>query len=242
MKYIRSFLVYLWIIVILILFLPYRWWCNRLKEKDELKGYQMLDKLVKPFCKGILILGGIKLTIKGRENIPQEGNVLFVGNHQSMLDIVTMLLAVNRPMGFVAKESLAKIRLIRAWIECIGSVFIARGESRKALQAIINSAKIVKSGHSLMIYPEGTRSKDGSLGEFKPGSLKIASRGEAAIVPVAVDGNYKVLPAGTIWVKSEKVTLTFLPPIPAAEVQAEDTTILAERIAKEIARCLEKNS
>ena len=238
MKYIRSILVYLWIIVILIVFLPYRWWCNRLKAKDELKGYKMLDKLVKPFCKGILVLGGIKLTINGKENIPQTGNVLFVGNHQSMLDIVTMLLAVNRPMGFVAKESLAKLWLIRTWIECIGSVFIARGESRKALQTIINSAKIVKGGHSLMIYPEGTRSKDGSLGEFKPGSLKIASRGEAAIVPVATDGNYKALPAGSIWLRATQVSLTFLPPISAQEVQAEDTTIIAQKISEQIAACI----
>ena len=241
MKYIRSFLVYLWIIVILILFLPYRWWCNRLKEKDELKGYQMLDKLVKPFCKGILILGGIKLTIKGRENIPQEGNVLFVGNHQSMLDIVTMLLAVNRPMGFVAKESLAKIWLIRTWIECIGSVFIARGESRKALQAIINSAKIVKSGHSLMIYPEGTRSKRGNeMLPFHGGSFRCATKSKCPIVPIALIDCFKVLDQKGS--KPVSIQTHYLKPIAYEEYEgmkpAEVAQLVKSRIAQKIQECI----
>jgi len=240
MKYIRSILVYLWIAAVLVVGLPYRWYCNNLKKTNEEKAYIKLHKVAQLLAKGILFFGGIKLRVHGQENVPKEGNVLFVGNHQSMIDIVTALAVVEQPLGFVAKDSLAKFWILRTWIAAVGSVFIARGESRKALQAVIESAKIVKSGHRMMVYPEGTRTRSGELNEFKPGSLKIAVRGDAAIVPVAVDGNFKALPASTIWVQKATVDLTFLPAISAEEVKTTDTTIMAENIKAAIADCLQK--
>lgn len=242
MKYLRSILVYLWVCLIMFVGLPYRAYCNRVKKTDEAAGYQKLHRLVKPFCRVILALGGIKPEVRGKENIPQGGNVLFVGNHQSMLDVAVMLATVDEPLGFLAKDNLEKNWLIKTWVASVGSVFIARGENRKALEAIIKSAKIVKSGHHMMVYPEGTRTKDGTLGEFKAGSLKMAQKGEAAIVPVAVDGNFRAMSPNTIWITPTVVKLTFLTPIPVDEVKQTDTKELAERIKSDIADCLEKQA
>lgn len=238
MKYIRSILVYLWIALIIIVGLPYRAYCNHIKKTDAAAGYHKLHKLVRPFCRVILALSGIKLEVKGKENIPSEGNVLFVGNHQSMLDIAVMLAVVDEPLGFLAKDNLEKNWLIKTWVASVGSVFIARGETRKALEAIIKSAKIVKSGHHMMVYPEGTRTKDGNLGEFKAGSLKIAQKGEAAIVPVAVDGDFQAMNPKTIWITPTVVKLTFLEHIPVETVKQTDTKELAEKIKADISKCL----
>lgn len=238
MKYIRSILVYLWIGIIMIIALPYRAWCNHLKKTDAQAGYKKLHKLVRAFCRVILKLGGIKLEVKGTENLPKGGNVLYVGNHQSMLDIAVILALAPEPLGFVAKDNLEKNWLIRTWVESIGSTFIARGESRKALETIIKSAKIVKSGHHMMVYPEGTRTKDGNLGEFKAGSLKIATKGEASIVQVAVDGDFVAMPPHSIWLVATTVKVTVLEPISAEEVKQTDTKELAEKIKTQIGACL----
>ena len=238
MKYIRSILVYLWIGLIIIVGLPYRAYCNHVKKTDAALGYQKLHKLVRPFCKVILALGGIKLDVCGKENIPSAGNVLYVGNHQSMLDIAVMLAVSEEPLGFLAKDNLEKNWLIKTWVASVGSVFIARGETRKALEAIIKSAKIAKSGHHLMVYPEGTRTKDGTLGEIKAGSLKIAQKGEAAIVPVVVDGDFQAMSPKTIWITPTTVKLTFLEVIPVETVKQTDTKELAKKIKTDIGRCL----
>ena len=149
-----------------------------------------------------------------------------------------MLAVSEEPLGFLAKDNLEKNWLIKTWVASEGSVFIARGETRKALEAIIKSAKIVKSGHHLMVYPEGTRTKDGTLGEFKAGSLKIAQKGEAAIVPVAVDGDFQAMSPKTIWITPTTVKLTFLEVIPVETVKQTDTKELAKKIKTDIGRCL----
>ena len=93
-----------------------------------------------------------------------------------------------------------------------------------------------------MVYPEGTRTKDGTLGEFKAGSLKIAQKGEAAIVPVAVDGDFQAMSPKTIWITPTTVKLTFLEVIPVETVKQTDTKELAKKIKTDIGRCLQKRA
>ena len=89
-----------------------------------------------------------------------------------------------------------------------------------------------------MVNPEGTRTKDGTLGEFKAGSLKIAQKGEAAIVPVVVDGDFQAMSPKTIWITPTTVKLTFLEVIPVETVKQTDTKELAKKIKTDIGRCL----
>ena len=238
---VRSVLTYIWIGSFMVLGLPLRWYYKQIQKKDMEKGALKLHRVVQWYSRGILRLSGMKVEVKGKENIPADGAVLFVGNHQSLLDIVVVVSAIDRPFGFLAKAELSKIPLVNSWILALRSVFIERGETRKGLEAIINSAKVVKTGHGMMVYPEGTRTRDGSIGVFKAGSMKIASKGGACIVPVAIDGAYEAMPPGKIWFYGRTIYLTILPPISAEEVKTIDSTHMAERVRGEIEGCMTKH-
>lgn len=242
MVVIRSILAYAWIGAFMVIGLPLRWYCKQIQKKDEEKGAQKLHKLVQWYGRGIMRISGMKLVVKGKENIPQNEPVLFVANHQSMLDIVVSVLAIDRPFGFLAKAELGRIPVINGWISSLKSVYIERGETRKGLEAIIKSAKIVKSGHGMMVYPEGTRTKDGSIGVFKAGSMKIASKGGACIVPIAIDGAFEAMPVDKIWFYGRTIYLTILPAISAETVKEIDSTHMAENVRGMILACIEENS
>jgi 1-acyl-sn-glycerol-3-phosphate acyltransferase len=186
----------------------------------------------------IVTMTGSKIVVKGIENLPKSGTTLFVANHQSYMDIPVMLSVLERPVGFVAKEEIGKIPFFDQWIVHMKCVLIARGDTRKALTAILQAAKLLQQGHSLVLYPEGTRSADGKLGEFKAGSLKAAQKGKAAIVPIAIDGARDIMPRNSFWMKKATVTLTVMPAIPAEQVQAMDTMELADLVKGQIAEAL----
>lgn len=186
----------------------------------------------------ILKLSGCRLTVNGIENVPKEGAVLYACNHQSFMDIPVMMVAVNRPTGFVAKEELGKIPFFRDWVSQVKGVLIARGDTRKALVSILQAAKNLQQGHCMVIYPEGTRTFDGILVEFKAGALKAAQKGNAAIVPVAIDGAIDIMKRGSLWVHKADVTVTFMPAIPAEEVKVTETKVLADRVKKQVADVL----
>ncbi len=134
---------------------------------------------------------GITLNVSKSEPLP-EGPVVFVSNHQSYWDIPIYFAAIReKQFGFVAKENLGKIPLFGSWIADIRSVFIKRDDARASLRAIEEGVGLLKKGYSLVIFPEGTRSKGAGMGEFKKGSLRLAVKAEVPIVPVTLNGTYR---------------------------------------------------
>ena len=130
---------------------------------------------------------GMDIVIEGKENIPKE-TCVFMGNHQSILDIPTLRYAVGRPLDFVAKKELAKAPFIGYWITHLKSVSLDRENPREGIKAIGTAIKNIKEGYNFTIFPEGTRSKDGKIGEFKKGSIKLATKTNAPIVPFSIKG------------------------------------------------------
>lgn len=235
----RSAVVYIWAFIVIVFCSPYRWLCDHISDKDFELGHARLGNFARHFARQVCALAGVHITVKGLENVPKDGSVLFVGNHQSMFDIPVALAVIPRTVGFVAKEEIRKVPVFRDWIDSIGSFFLPRGESRKSLEIIIKAAQELKNHeHGLVIFPEGTRSHDGRLGEFKPGSLKIATRSGAAIVPFALENTIRVMPRGQMWFKPQNVTITFLPPYPPEETKGHDTVSLMDKISAQIAQTL----
>ena len=100
------------------------------------------------------------IIVEGTENIPAEDGFVFISNHQGYADIIALLIAApGRQIGFVAKDSLAKVPYIGQWISRIRGMFISRGDAKAALRTIQEGAKTVKNGFNLIIFPEGTRSR-----------------------------------------------------------------------------------
>ena len=130
--------------------------------------------------------------VSGEEKIPRERAVVFIGNHQGNMDIPLLFGFINKPMTFVAKAELGKIPLLSDWMKLLQCTFIERKSPRKSIQAIHDAAEGVKKGYSQVIFPEGTRSKGGPHHEFKAGSFKLAFLSGAPIVPVTIDGTWRI--------------------------------------------------
>ena len=119
--------------------------------------------------------------------------MLFVSNHQSNLDFVLLLAKLNKPVGFIAKVELEKIPLLRDWMRVINCLFMDRDDMRQQVKTIVEGINLLKSGKSMVVFPEGTRSKDGKMIDFKAGSFKLATKSKVPIVPVTIDGTFNAL-------------------------------------------------
>ncbi|MDR3336981.1 MAG: 1-acyl-sn-glycerol-3-phosphate acyltransferase [Treponema sp.] len=168
-----------------------------------------------------IFLTGCNLKITGKENIPEKGGVCFVSNHGSIFDIVLLLASAGRPLGFVAKKELGFIPILNLWILLIGGLFIDRSNIRKSLRTIKTGVKHIQGGGSMLIFPEGHRSKGQGLLPFHPGSFKLATQSGAPIVPVAITGSYEVFEK-THRVHAVPVRVVFLAPINTSELSAGD--------------------
>lgn len=240
MKLIRTLGVYLYLGLVVMFGVPY--FKSLEKKKQQLGGdaavLQRVYAYGRKMAQRIIWLTGSKLIVEGMENIPKDSTVLFVANHQSYMDIPVIMSVIEQPIGFVAKEELGKIPFFDQWIVFMKCVLITRGDSRKALEAIIQAAKYLREGHSLVLYPEGTRSVNGMLGEFKAGSLKAAQKGKVAIVPIAINGARDAMPRKSFWMYPAKITATILPLISAEVVQSMETAELADMVKEQIAQTL----
>jgi len=155
---------------------------------------------------------------------------VFIGNHQSDFDIALMLALAEKPLGFVAKKEMKKVPILREWMEVLKCSFMDRESPRKSMEAIVEAIDSVKKGYSLVIYPEGTRNKGYLDLEFKPGSFKLATKPGAVLVPVVVEGSYKLFEANNKRIKPAKVVLQFLEPIDTKSLSKEDLEKLPSKV------------
>jgi len=130
------------------------------------------------------------LDMEGTEYLAQHAGrkIIIMSNHQSQLDIPCLAKAADRLIGFVAKRELSRIPLLNYWMREIGCIFIDRTDKRGAHQALEKAASAM-SNKPLVVFPEGTRSKDGSLLPFKLGGTRLALLAQAVIVPVRIEGS-----------------------------------------------------
>ncbi|MFA5467447.1 MAG: lysophospholipid acyltransferase family protein [Sphaerochaetaceae bacterium] len=172
----------------------------------------------------------MKLVVEGQEKIPPQGTpVCYVANHQSMLDIPVVIAGLHVWAGFITKQELKKVPILSNWIKAMQCVYIDRSSGRSSIEAILKGVENIKNGVRMFIFPEGTRSKTGQLGQFKSGSLKLATRSKAVIVPITIEGTRQ-------GVKEKKgfrrviVHLSVSDPIETASLDAEELKALPGRV------------
>ena len=188
--------------------------CRKLYNKGDIGTVRAMAKIkVKNWAQSMLRAAGVTVEVHGLENLNGKP-AIFVPNHQSDWDIPVVLGYLDEAHGIVAKDSIAKIPCIKSWMDFVGCIFIDRSDARKALRTINEAGSRIPEGESIIIFPEGTRSKGEEIGEFKSGAFKTAFKHNAPIVPVSIDGTYKIMEAnGGKWIKPGHVILTILPPI-----------------------------
>lgn len=204
------------------------------KSGSEKEAENYIYISVKKWSDFILKLINASIKVTGTENIPQTP-CLFVSNHQGFLDIPIILSSLDRTVGFIAKKELTKFKLVSYWMKQINCIFINREDIRESIKSINKGSELLNNGHSMVIFPEGTRSKGPRIGEFKKGSLKLALKSKVPIVPIAIDGSYK-LREGNVhsMIKSANVNVTICKPIYTDSLSREDRESLSDTIKSEI--------
>lgn len=155
------------------------------------------------------------------ENLPAKGPVVFISNHQSYADILTYLYISHHQVGFIAKEELRKVPVISDWNTRLRGLFMQRGDVRASLATINEGVSYLKQGFSLVIFPEGTRSHGPDMAPFKPGSLKLAIKARVPIVPITLDGTYRIFEERNVITKGCTVDVLVHPPIDTAPMNRQ---------------------
>lgn len=195
------------------------------KGKDK-ERTEAIFKITSFWAKYVMWLSGAKVKVFGEENIPKDEAVLFVGNHQSNFDIPLIMSSIKVPKGFIAKKELEKWPGISMWMKYIRCVFMDRSNIRKSAEAIVQGIQTLKSGYSMVIFPEGTRSKGKPVAEFKAGSFKLALKSKVKIIPFTINGSYKLLEANGGKIKSCPVEIYIHKPIDTTKLSKEEISEL----------------
>jgi 1-acyl-sn-glycerol-3-phosphate acyltransferase len=164
----------------------------------------------------MLRVAGIRLVVEGLERIPGDGPVIYMGNHQGNFDINALTLAVPRLFSWIAKEELFRIPVFGAAMKRAGYIPLDRSGGRKALKSMKAAAARIAAGASVVIFPEGTRTKDGSLLPFKRGAFLLAVKSGVPIVPFTINGSRAINPRNRIELHPGTITVTFAAPVATA--------------------------
>ncbi|MCT4618094.1 MAG: 1-acyl-sn-glycerol-3-phosphate acyltransferase [Marinisporobacter sp.] len=227
----RTIYIIFYFIVDQIFLIPKALKVERLAKQGKIKEMNdSLHTIAYTWGKRIVNASGSKVKLSGLEKIP-EGPVVFISNHQGNFDIPILLGFIDKPKAFIAKVELSKIPVFGKWIARQKCIFIDRNDPRQSLRAINNGVKTLKEGHSMIIFPEGTRSKGPKIAEFKKGSLRLATKAKVPIVPITIDGTYKIMEAnGKLNIKPTEVKLTISDPIYTDNLTKEEESGLSDQV------------
>lgn len=219
---IRFIFVATFLILYLILSIPVffiEWLIGKCNPKA--RDYSSL-RIVQWGFKCILWISGVKVTVIGEENVPDEA-VLYVGNHRSFFDILLTYSRCKRLTGFVAKKSMEKIPSLSTWMRFLYCLFLDRDDIKAGLKTILTAIEQVKAGISIFIFPEGTRNKGEELSmlPFKDGAFKIATKTGCPIIPVSMNNTAEIFENHLPRIKKTHVILEYGKPIYPKELDKE---------------------
>lgn len=190
----------------------------------------------------VILISGMKLTVKGEENIPSDRPVLFIPNHRSIFDIVIGYSQIKKQIGFVSKKEMRKVPIFSSWMALMNCQFLDRKDIRAGLKVILKCVDLINDGVSIVIFPEGTRNKgDEPLIKFHDGSFKIAEKSGCTIVPMVLNNTDAVFENQFPRIIPRKVTLEFLPPIDVGALSKEEKKQISSTVYNMISETYVKN-
>lgn len=225
-----------------IVLVPFMWcklcyYASHVEKYTEKQRFEMLKFIVKRANKG----GNVHIDVHGHENLPEKDGFMFFPNHQGMYDVLAIIDACpDHPFSVVAKKEVANIQFLKQVFACVKAYTIDREDVRQSMKVIMQVAEEVKKGRNYVIFPEGTRSKDGNnVGEFKGGSFKAATKSQCPIIPVALIDSFK--PFDTKTIEEVTVQVHFLEPMLYDEYKDMKTTEIAAEVKRRIEKTIMEN-
>jgi 1-acyl-sn-glycerol-3-phosphate acyltransferase len=182
---------------------------------------------------------GISVEVRGAERADPKTSYIITPNHQSNLDIPALESALPTPYRWVIKKQLLKIPMFGWALGSTGAVSIDRSDKAKAVQTLREGASKLRDGWSLLIYPEGTRTSDGLLQRFKKGAFMMAVNTGVPILPVTINGAFKLWPKNSLRLQSGRISITIGEPIPTEGLTEADVPELMEKTRSAILKYLD---
>ena len=212
------------------------------RKCNTIRGDYMALRFVQWGFRCVVRTTGMKVSVHGKEHIPKDTPVLFVGNHRSIFDIVVSYGILPSRTGFIGKESLSKIPVVSPWMKRLYCLFLPREDMKKSLQIILQATKQLQDGISMTIFPEGTRNKtEEPLLPFKNGAFKCAEKAGAPVLPMAVSYDGPVLETSFPHLKRMHVVLRFGEPLSTAGLSREEIKKIPEQSFEAMKILLEEN-
>jgi 1-acyl-sn-glycerol-3-phosphate acyltransferase len=201
-------------------------------------GDRVLD-LARWWSRWVTRSAGVTIVVEKRAELLAHQPYVFMANHASSLDIWALFVAIPRRVRMIAKKQLARIPLF-GWAMWAGRfIFIDRKNAMKARQSIEEAGRRIHGGDSVLLFPEGTRTRDGQLGPFKKGGFHLAIQAGVPIVPVALVGTRALMPRGSLFVRSGEVRVILGQPVETAGMTEEQRDVLLDQVRGQIVAMLD---
>jgi 1-acyl-sn-glycerol-3-phosphate acyltransferase len=181
-----------------------------------------------------LKLARVQITVAGLERLDSNRPYVFMPNHASFLDVLIVFAFIPHNFRSIVKQEFFSIPLLGLTVKSSGQIPLDRKSPRKGLQGIKQAAERLKRGVSIVVFPEGTRSRDGQIHEFKTTLFVLPIRTRTPVVPVLIEGTFQALPRGSILLKRHPVKVTFLDPISADCFSDKDRALYAEKVRRRL--------
>lgn len=203
-----------------------------LKEPLTIKS---VDEYIKNFWQLNFDETNTKLYVTGLKNIDKNKTYIYMSNHESWMDMPSLFATVPQSLRMISKEELMRVPVLGKAMYSAGFVPIDRKNRQKAITQLEKAKELLKNGVSLWLAPEGTRSRDGNIKDFKKGGFYIALDLQIPIVPVYIEGAGKVIPPDSFMVNTNNsITVHFLRPVEVTGYKKENLSELVKKVRDEI--------
>lgn len=192
------------------------------------------------WARSLLFPTGIKVNVRGLSNIRPGRPYIFMSNHQSNFDIPILIAHLGVSFRWLAKAELFRIPLFGLAIKRSGYISIDRSNRKAAIAGLRQAASTIRSGTSVSIFPEGTRSRDGRIHPFKKGGFILAVDAGVPVVPIVIHGTWPIMSKNRLMIRPGPVNVEIFPPVNASDYTRKNKDLLQARIEKTIQEGFQK--
>lgn len=221
----RTLILLLIYIIIVLLLIPVLLVCMLIRAPQPIL---VVGKWAMKLGKAVL---GINLEVSGLETIDKKSSYVFMANHLSFLDGPLLYMLIPQPVRVILKKEVFRIPIVGLGMSHVDFIPVDRKRIIGGKRSIEKASRLMRErGFSFLIFPEGTRSRDGNLQPFKRGGFFLALASQAPILPISIKGSFELMPKGSFFVKRGKIKVVFNAPVPVLGFNRDNLYQLIERV------------